>query len=350
MPAIKYEVRGDSLIFTGTGDPSFLNPDLQESRITGFLRDRSENLYYLPPSFTEKYFGPGWSWDDFNSYYSVERSSFPIHGNRVSIEFSTGAKNPKVIPGIFRDSVGHSSLYENFRGVRRDMVSNKFSYTPNIVQRTSAQQVPIKYSPQLLVNVLQDTLEKEVVLLQDPDFKFSNPRTLHSIPVDSIYKRMMEVSDNFIAEQILLMAAGVIADTLKSNIAIEHMLENHLNDLPDKPQWVDGSGLSRYNLVTPRTMVALLRKIRAEAPVERLFGLMATGGVSGTLKNNYAAPTPYIFAKTGTLRNNHSLSGFLRARSGKILAFSFMNSNYVVPTTELKESMEGILKDLYEKN
>lgn len=350
VPALKYEVRGDSLIFTGTGDPSFLNPDLQDSRIADFLRDRSENLYYLPPPFTEKYFGPGWSWDDFNSYYSVERSSFPVYGNRISVEFPAGAKSPKVIPGIFQDSLRPSTSTENFRGVRRDMVSNKLRYTPNIVQQSSAQQVPFKYSSQLLVNVLQDTLEKEVVLLQDPRFKFSNPSTLYSIPVDSIYKRMMEESDNFIAEQILLLAAGVIADTLKTNIAIEHMLKNHLQDLPDQPQWVDGSGLSRYNLVTPRTMVALLRKIQAEVPLERLFGLMATGGFSGTLKNNYAAPTPYIFAKTGTLRNNHSLSGFLRARSGKILAFSFMNSNYVVPTSDIKKQMEKILWKFYEEN
>ncbi|MCM4160392.1 D-alanyl-D-alanine carboxypeptidase/D-alanyl-D-alanine-endopeptidase [Antarcticibacterium flavum] len=350
VPALKYEVRGDSVIFKGTGDPSFLNPDLQESKIAEFLRNRSETLYYFPPSFTEKYFGPGWSWDDYNSYYSVERSSFPVYGNRISVEFPAGAKVPRVSPGIFKDSIGPVTTSENFRGVRREMLSNKFSFDQNTSQRSQPQQVPVKYSPELLVNILRDTLQKEVVLLQDPKSQFRNPKTLYSLPVDSIYRRMMEVSDNFIAEQILLLAAGKIADTLKTEIAIAHMLENHLQDLPDEPQWVDGSGLSRYNLVTPRTMVALLRKIKAEAPVERLFGLMATGGVSGTLKNNYAAATPYIFAKTGTLRNNHSLSGFLRAKSGKILAFSFMNSNYVVPTSELKENMEVILKQLYERN
>ena len=350
VPALKYEVRGDSLIFTGTGDPSFLNPDLQQSRIFKFLKEREEKLFYLPPPFTEKYFGPGWSWDDFNSYYSVERTSFPIYANRVSFEFPTGAQSPTVTPAIFQDSVKLNNASESYRGVRRDMLSNNFRYTQNTSQRTSAQQVPFKYSSQLLVNVLQDTLGKEVILLKDTEMKFRNPQTLYSIPVDSIYKRMMEVSDNFIAEQILLMAGGVIADTLKTGTAIDYMLENHLQDLPDEPQWVDGSGLSRYNLVTPRTMVALLRKIKTEAPVERLFGLLATGGVSGTLKNNYAAPMPYIFAKTGTLRNNHSLSGFIRAKSGRILAFSFMNSNYVVPTSELKDNMEVILWKIYEQN
>ncbi|HSP83943.1 MAG TPA: D-alanyl-D-alanine carboxypeptidase/D-alanyl-D-alanine-endopeptidase [Gillisia sp.] len=350
VPALKYEVRGDSLIFTGTGDPSFLNPDLKESLVFEFLKAREEQLYYLPSSYTEKYFGPGWSWDDFNSYYSVERTPFPVYGNRVSFEFPSGEKSPTVTPQIFRDSVRLNDNMEGFRGVRRDMLSNNFKYSPGLLQRSAPQQVPFKYSTQLLVNILKDTLQKEIVILNDPAIEFRNPKTLYSIPVDSMYKRMMEVSDNFIAEQILLMAGGVIADTLKTGIAIDHMLENHLQDLPDAPQWVDGSGLSRYNLVTPRAMIQLLLKIQKEIPQERLFNLLATGGKSGTLKTSYVAPQPYIFAKTGTLRNNHSLSGYLRAKSGKILIFSFMNSNYTVPTAEIKTQMELILRDFYEKH
>ena len=350
VPAIKYEVRGDSLIFTGTGDPTFLNPDLQQSRVFEFLKSREEKLFYLPPTFTEKQFGPGWSWDDYNSYYSVERTSFPVYGNRVSFEFPQGENSPTVTPLIFRDSVQLNNSMESFRGVRRDMMSNNFKYTPSLVQRSTTQQVPFKYSTQLLVNVLQDTLKKEISLLKDPGIRLRNPRTLYSIPVDSIYKRMMEESDNFIAEQILLMAGAVISDTLKTEIAIDFMLENHLQDLPDKPYWVDGSGLSRYNLVTPRSMIHLLLKIKNEIPQKRLFNLLATGGKTGTLKTSYVAPQPYIFAKTGTLRNNHSLSGYLKAKSGRILIFSFMNNNYTVPTADIKTQMELILRDFYEKH
>ena len=97
-------------------------------------------------------------------------------------------------------------------------------------------------------------------------------------------------------------------------------------------------------------MIKLLSKIQAEIPQERLFNILATGGVSGTLKNNYIAEHPYIFAKTGTLRHNHSLSGYLKAKSGKILLFSFMNSNYTAETNDVKAQMELILREFYENN
>lgn len=348
VPALHYVVRNDSLVFWGTGDPSLLNPDLPESRVLDFFTQRKEQLFYLPPPVEEKYFGPGWAWDDYNSSYSVERTSFPVFANRVNFKSHEG--NPKLVasPGIFGDSINidQSSL----RGVRRDIEKNNFRFNPRYNNRNLNQNVPFKYSSQLVVNILKDTLEKEISIIRNFPIETGKFNTLYSIHVDSMYKRMMEVSDNFIAEQILLMAAQSLTDTLSANIAIDHMLKTHLQDLPDEPQWVDGSGLSRYNLVTPRTMIALLLKIREEVPQHRLFNILATGGVSGTLKNNYLAAEPYIFAKTGTLRHNHSLSGFLKAKSGKILIFSFMNSNYTVPTNDLKSQMELILRQFYENN
>ena len=76
---------------------------------------------------------------------------------------------------------------------------------------------------------------------------------------------------------------------------------------------------------------------------------MPASGESGTLKNSYKASKPYIYAKTGTLRNNHSLSGLLITKSGKTLYFSFMNSNYTVPNSQLKQAMEEILITVHDQ-
>jgi D-alanyl-D-alanine carboxypeptidase/D-alanyl-D-alanine-endopeptidase (penicillin-binding protein 4) len=174
-------------------------------------------------------------------------------------------------------------------------------------------------------------------------------RTLYSIPSDSLYAVMMKESDNFIAEQLLLLCSGVISDTLQPEIAIQYSLKFLLHDMIDKPVWVDGSGLSRYNLFTPRSIVQLWRKIYQLVPQERLFQLLAVGGQSGTIKRWYKADRPYIYGKTGSLSNNHSLSGYLVTKKGKILIFSFMNSNFTAPGAEIRNNMQTILTSIYER-
>ena len=162
-------------------------------------------------------------------------------------------------------------------------------------------------------------------------------KTFFNTPVDSVYKVMMQESDNFLAEQLLLMCSATISDSLSIQPAMRLMQQSYLSDLPDRLAWVDGSGLSRYNLFTPRSIVAIWKKIYQKVPRERLFPLLATGGVNGTVANWYKAEQPYFFGKTGTLANNHSLSGYLITRSGKTLIFSFMNSHYLASTSDYPE-------------
>ncbi|MDR9456475.1 MAG: D-alanyl-D-alanine carboxypeptidase/D-alanyl-D-alanine-endopeptidase [Salegentibacter sp.] len=339
VPALKYTIKNDSLFFTGTGDPSLLNPNLPDSQVIPFLNERNETLVMVPPVYTEKHQGPGWAWDDFNSYYSAERTPFPIYGNLVEFTFKSSEEKPEISPTIFSDSIVISETKRS--RVRREIRSNTFLIQNSKREINFSQNVPFHYSTEMAAALLSDTLKKPVFIKKSSEMKFTEK--LYSIPVDSMYKRMMETSDNFIAEQILLMGAQQISDTLKSDIAIKHMKETFLKNLTDEPYWVDGSGLSRYNLFTPRTMISLLLKIKEEVPEDRLLSLLATGGQSGTLRNFYKAEEPYIFAKTGTLRHNHSLSGYLLTKKGKLLVFSFMNSNYTVPTSELKDAMEQIL-------
>jgi D-alanyl-D-alanine carboxypeptidase/D-alanyl-D-alanine-endopeptidase (penicillin-binding protein 4) len=159
----------------------------------------------------------------------------------------------------------------------------------------------------------------------------------------------MQDSDNFIAEQLLLQCAALLSDTLQPEIAIRYAKKNLLTDLPDEPQWVDGSGLSRYNLFTPRSVVVLWDKMSRIVPRERLFKLLATGGRPGTIRNYFNAEVPYIFGKTGSLSNNHCLSGFVVTKSGRTLIFSFMHNNFVQPTRKVRLEMEKFLNRIHER-
>ncbi|MDZ7681460.1 MAG: D-alanyl-D-alanine carboxypeptidase [Fodinibius sp.] len=162
---------------------------------------------------------------------------------------------------------------------------------------------------------------------------------------------MLQPSDNFIAEQLLFVTAAELGKPLNSRTVIDKMKEEYLDILPREPQWVDASGLSRYNMFTPRSMIRILQAIDNEfADNQRLYELLPAGGERGTIESWYGAEdgaAPYVFAKTGTLSNNHCLSGFVITESGKKLLFSFMNNHYVSSSSVVKEEMSKVLRYIH---
>ena len=153
-------------------------------------------------------------------------------------------------------------------------------------------------------------------------------------------------SDNFIAEQLMLQVGHAVSGKFSVSEAISYSLTHYLPQLQQVPRWVDGSGLSRYNLFTPESMVYLLKKMYLEIPEERLFAYFPKGGRTGTLKNNYKNQ-PYIRAKSGTLSNNYNLSGYLITKKGTVLIFSYMSNHYQGGSSAVKEDISGYLERLY---
>jgi len=343
--SVKYIQQGDSLIFWGAGDASFLYPNVfNNGRLFDFLTATADNLFLSTTNFHTETMGPGWAWDDYPYYYSAERSPLPVYGNLVNVKKEYDRFSFR--PSYFQLHFAAASEPRGDEMMLRDVDSNRLTYFPGKGKRTS-WNIPFRYSEELVAELLSDTLKRKVSVINKP-IPLST-KVLHSVPIDSLLRVMMHDSDNFIAEQMLLQCAAVLSDTLRPEIAIAYAKKNFLSDLPDEPQWVDGSGLSRYNLFTPRSIVKLWEKIYQEVPQKRLFPLLATGGKSGTLKNSYKADKPYVYGKTGTLSNNHTLSGYLLTRKGRVLIFSMMNNNYIVPTSEVRKRMEKILYTIHER-
>ncbi|MGB3851936.1 MAG: D-alanyl-D-alanine carboxypeptidase [Tunicatimonas sp.] len=356
IPALQYRQQGDTLFFTGTGDPTFLHPDISridttyEQGVYLFLRTHPGPLVYVERPTRDAYFGPGWAWDDYEYYYSTEKSVMPIYGNVVRFQFKKNLPKPLVYPASFTASVqgfADPSLAPNY--LRRAQYENLFSYGPKADTLVFTRDVPFIQSTPTLLTLLRDTLQRPVAKHHEP--YRGEYQTYYSVPSDSVYRRMMQQSDNFLAEQLLLLASSTQQDTLSTRWVIDEVTERFLSDLPDAPQWVDGSGLSRYNMQTPRSMVAILLKVDSLLGDRRIKMIFPAGGVSGTVENWYAGPDaqPYVFAKTGTLGGKHCLSGFLYTRSGKKLVFSFMHNNYVTSSSVFKAAMERILEEIHRK-
>jgi len=349
IPALKYTIHNDSLIFWGTGDPAFLHTDLKGMNGFNLLKNSEKRLFFSSGQYQNRFFGSGWAWDDYNDDYQAEITELPIENNAA---FLSADKNGalQIMPSYLNQYLKCDSNYKpSVYKVQREFLTNTFVYPAMNIQADYHQEVPWKTSTTLTLALLQDSLKREVteVHLPMPD----SAKTIYDTNADTVYKHMLQPSDNFIAEQLLLVCSAVKFKVLNTDSVITYSKAHFLNDLPDAPEWVDGSGLSRYNLFTPRSIVALLCKISDEMKNDSLLhSLMPIGGVAGTMRKAYKTDNgvPFVWAKTGSLSNNHNQSGYLVTRKGKRLAFSFMNNNFTRPTGEIRDEMVRIITYIHD--
>jgi len=349
IPSLRYVERGDSLIFWGTGDPSFLQTQLKGTKAFEFLKNSQKKLFFSPGRYTGDFYGNGWQWDDYNDYYQLEINELPLMDNVVLVRAAKGGKMD-VFPRTFASCfVKDSTLNSRPFKVIREFNANVFKTPTLAIPEKINQQIPYKVSTTNTLNLLMDTLKKEVGV---SDMKMPlHAKTIFNMKSDSVFKEMLLPSDNFIAEHLLLTYADRLGIELNTSKVINYIEKQYLATLPDKVRWVDGSGLSRGNLFTPRDMVALLELIYTEVnDQKRLFDLLPAGGKSGTLKNAYPkTDSPFVFGKTGSLSNNHNQSGYVVTKKGRVLIFSFMNNNFVLPTADVRKEMVRMMTYIHEK-
>lgn len=340
LPALEYVTQGDSLIFWSTGYPLTLHSDHPDSTVVNFLKETDKKLYYWPRPTEDSRFGPGWGWDDYPYYFGAEKSVFPIYGNSVKFILDNKNKTYTMSPEYRGFHVSVDSLYAERSSVNRDEFWNEFkiqfatNYDVDTITRA------FHTSDALFTELLSNAIQKPVHTLE-MEARPEIHETLNGVVADSLYKWTLQDSDNLFAEQIMLMISGQQSDTLGTK-DIPNKIQTPLKLPHNSPYrenwtWVDGSGLSRYNMFKPHEFWMLLLQFNTK----KLVSLLPQGGTSGTLKDWYG---PYVYAKTGTLSNNHALVGFIQTDKGKTLQFVFIANHYTVPTSTIRKSIGVILE------
>jgi D-alanyl-D-alanine carboxypeptidase/D-alanyl-D-alanine-endopeptidase (penicillin-binding protein 4) len=225
IPSLHYIDVGDTLYFTGTGDPTLLNQGFNYGKTLNFLADQHKTLVYAEKPMEDRRFGPGWAWDDYPYYFSPEKASFPIYGNMVHFSRDSSDSFISVVPAYFENqfSVMHSDELMGYQ-LWRDEHSNKFTLYFNQNPETVNTVTPFIYSKNLFTRLLSDSLKTPVDLIEKFPSVASN--TLFSVPTDSVLRKILVESDNFLAEQILLVTSNQLGDTLSSTKSINYVMDN----------------------------------------------------------------------------------------------------------------------------
>jgi D-alanyl-D-alanine carboxypeptidase/D-alanyl-D-alanine-endopeptidase (penicillin-binding protein 4) len=350
LVGIRYEENDTAVFVFPSGDPSLLHPDFLEQPVVDFLKKTPKKIYIVDSAWQEEPLGPGWGWDDYNDDYAVERSLLPVYGNfiRWTQEKDATGGNPgfEATPRVFSSpeinwKVKFSADTPQKRFfVHRTIDSNVFEIRTG-GEAHAEQDVPfVTNGISSALELLRDTLGKPVYSIHQPPY-FSSPFSIiYSRPADSVYIPMMHRSDNFFAEQTLLMVSNQLMGLMNDRRIIDTLRKNDLAWLPQEPSWVDGSGLSRFNLFSPRDFVALLGRFRNEFGMDRMKKILPTGGEEGTLKHYYLKDSGYIFAKTGSLNGVIALSGYLYTRKNRLLEFSVLINNHFSSGTACRKAVE----------
>jgi len=322
----------DSILVSPSGDPSFLNDEYRNQPFFEHLKTSAKTIavIYNSKSSVEG-LGSGWAWNDYQESYMAERSQMPLYGNLITFERKDSSLRvtPPVARSPYMDEpmIQLLGLGKNFR-VTRDLGENKFHFVRSQTEFRRAQ-IPFKTNYGVTsFSFLKDSLNKaESKVLISLGSSFIGYTKIHSQPTDSLLKPMMHRSDNFFAEQSLLMVSNELLGYMNDSKIIDTLLKTDFKDLPQKPRWADGSGLSRYNLFTPQDFVAIFNKMKNEFGMDRIKNIFPTGN-EGTLTNYYKAESGYLFGKTGSLSGVVALSGFLYTRKNKLLIFSVLVNNH----------------------
>lgn len=364
LPGLEWVELDTAILLYPTGDPSFLHPDYAKQPVADFLRKASKPFYISDEHWQSEALGKGWSWDDYSAAYMVERSPMPVYGNVIGWYQSTTRKDNPQFPGdtldVFISSEPEVNWPVTFAApdaggqftVSRDRDANHLTIHEG-KEKNAQRNVPfVTHGLSSALELLADTLHKNIVLAEKGAELFKSVRPdrniIYSQPVDSMLKPMMYRSDNFFAEQTLLMAGRIMTGKFNEQEAINHLLQKDLKGLPQLPRWVDGSGLSRYNLFTPKDIVWVLDKMQSEFGLDRIKVLFPHPG-AGTLRSFSPADSLRIYAKTGTLTGVNALSGFIYTKKNHWLIFSILVNNHMQSSAVIRKKMEDFLREVIEK-
>jgi D-alanyl-D-alanine carboxypeptidase/D-alanyl-D-alanine-endopeptidase (penicillin-binding protein 4) len=339
IPSFAYLENRDTLFFWGTGDPTQLNPSFKNTSLIDNLSKSTKVLVYCVPQKEIAPLGSGWSWDDYNDSYSAEISSLPLYGNLVG--FSVKNQNWETAPRYFKSAISGT---HSFNYVLRDRLKNEFTL-PTLKSEWKVQQVPFVTSATLTAKLLADTLKKDVVVQR----KAMNPlaKIQYAGLLDSLYVPMLHESDNMIAEQLLLLIGAKYQWSGGAQDIISRLKKESNFEFLKAARWVDGSGLSRYNLFRPKDFIEILTALSQKVEPTKLHFLLPQSGRSGTLKSvKLKSDDHVIWAKSGSFSNTYDLSGFFQNSKGKTYVFSIMTNLANHSVAESKRDVINFLENL----
>jgi D-alanyl-D-alanine carboxypeptidase/D-alanyl-D-alanine-endopeptidase (penicillin-binding protein 4) len=354
-----YKSTNNDLYLKLGADPFLTSADLKKLFETAVSKNIVEpkNLYLDDYIFDSNEWGEGWQWDDDLSPLMPKFSSYNIDKNLLNIVIASTTNGA---PANIYTTKFYPTTFLNLvtTGTSNDVtISRNNNISPDIitiegtVKNQITKQIPINNMKRYFVFRCEDALRSAKI-------NYYANITQKKTPAANVYlvdeinhsftdttNEILKNSNNLMAETVFKLAGAKYANNTGSSLNSQHMLNSYFDKINidySNIKVVDGSGVSKNNLVTADFMTEFLIKTIDNKE------LLATAG-EGTLKNRMLYFKDNIRAKTGTLSDVSAIAGYITSMSGKTYAFDIMINDPKSKTAEKKSLEEYILRDIYTK-
>lgn len=378
--AIDFGFLDGDLIVRGSGDPSIGSEEVAAEPLFRSWAERLKALGVRSLSgrvvgddnaIDDEPYGQGWMWDDMDQAYSAGVGALQLNLNATVLTVTPGPTPgaPAIITcatdgsgWTLRNRVATGEAGSPVRvSTRRPANRTVLEVTGSIpvggapVQRRIAVANPTQHFAEELRKALIANgidVKGPAVDIDDlddpPRLQDAVPLVAHrSPPLRALAATMMRISQNQYAETLVkTVGAQAGTPTFEGGREQTNGVLAEWGIDPSQAVLADGSGLSRYNLVTAEGLVAALTHVaRSPTLADPFRATLTVAGADGMLSERLKG-TPAegkVQAKTGSMRNARSLSGFTQTADGEPVAFAILVNNYGVPAAEVDRAIDALL-------
>lgn len=365
---IERGVLSGDLVVVGTGDPNLDDWDGQATRLfaswaktlkASGISTINGRIVGDDNAIDDNWLGNGWQWDDLDQSFAAGIAALTFNENTVKLT---------IAPGPEESAPARVSLGSETSGltIRTSARTSAPSVASSIETRRLAGSrelevrgtIPLGAPPRSInVAVFNPTIYyvsalRAALVANGIDVRgdAADIDDISMPPVDSgrlilsyyspalpvLGKTMMKLSQNLFAESFMYATGVEAARGVFEGWGIPR----------EEILIADGSGLSRYNLVTAEALATILTRVFGDERLREPFlASLPIAGRDGSLDNRMKG-TPAegnARAKTGSFTNARALSGYVRSAEGEPLAFSIIANNYNAPARLVDQATDSIV-------
>jgi len=377
--AIRNGVLDGDLVVRGDGDPSIsshmrgdaLAPlrDLADSlRARGITRIRGRVVAATSP-FTDAPLGYGWAWDDLDESYGAGVDAVYFNEGFTQILVRAGGRPGDPVRATTAPASTYPPLLVRATTVARsaapaDSTRNRpmlsvgydsshagvFVTGTIAVGDTAVLELAQRDLRGAYVAALREALRSRGVRIdearRDSTARLDSLLAMRSPPLRDVLPALQKPSQNQIAELLLKTVASRVTGAGRADSG-RRVVETQLMAWGAEADGFavrDGSGLSRHDYTTPRTLVKVLDAMRRHQDFKVYYDALPIAGVDGTIDKRMRGTVAQgnVHAKTGYIDKARSLSGYVTTADGRMLIFSMLCNNYVVPTATVNRVQDSL--------